>query len=69
MKIAWDIHRVKKEFALGTVMWPVGAVRFWTFEEANDFRRAVADRMNLGVEATTNFFNEHFEVVWSSPTG
>lgn len=63
-KIKWDVYRVKKEFALGTIMWPIGSVRFWTAEEARGFRQALSERNNMGVEATQAFFDEHLEVVY-----
>lgn len=65
-KIKWDVYRVKKEFALGTIMWPIGSVRFWTEAEASSFREALSERNNMGVEATQAFFYEHFEVVFGT---
>lgn len=60
----WDVYRVKKEFKMGSVLWPVGAIRFWTPQEASFFRGQVSDYNNWDIEVTQNWFADQFETVY-----
>lgn len=69
MEMKWDVYRVKKEFALGTIMWPIGSIRYWTLDEAQGFRLALVDRNNMSLSAAQNYFDEHIEMVYEGSRG
>lgn len=58
------IYRVKWEFQIGSVTWPIGAIRIWTTVELDEFKRMLVVTKTVSDEAELeNFFRKHFEQI------
>lgn len=60
-----QILRVKKEFVIDGVLYPVGAVRMWTSNELNAFHTRLGEHFKFfeSKNLREHPFSEHFEIV------
>lgn len=56
-----DFYRVKESFSMGSVTWPVGAMRAWNIYDVGKFHSDLEAHFKFNEIEAAKFFNDHFE--------